>query len=85
MHAIHARSTRFHRSAAPTTGPYPWEQAHAAPEDRAVGLELELIELVARRQSMVDTYDGESQALDAEIDRTLNELGRITPAFPLAG
>lgn len=85
MHAIHARSTRSPRPAAPTTGPFPWEQAHAAPEDRAVGLELELIELVARRQSMVDTYDGEAEALDAEIDRTLGELGRIEPPFPLAG
>jgi len=85
MHAIHARSTRTPRPVPASQGPFPWEQGHAAPEDQAVGLELELIELVSRRQSMVDTYDGESQALDAEIDRTLAALGRITPALPLAG
>ncbi|QXC59212.1 hypothetical protein KSP35_12405 [Aquihabitans sp. G128] len=85
MHAIHARSTRSPRPTTADHGPFAWEVAHAAPEDRAVGLELELIELVARRQSMVDTYDGESEALDAEIERTLAELGNITPALPLAG
>lgn len=85
MHAIHARTD--HRSGQEpkaTSGPFPWEEAHAAPEDRAVGLELELIELVHRRTSILDEYDGEAQALDREIDQTLAQLGSITP-LPLAG
>lgn len=77
MHAIHPRTHEHHVD--PAAGPFPWEEAHAAPEDRAVGLELELIELVARRTSIADQHDGEAVALDAEIDRTLAELGSITP------
>ncbi|MCU1496234.1 MAG: hypothetical protein JWM47_187 [Acidimicrobiales bacterium] len=83
MHAIPARSTRTKPTIVVGSGPFPWEEAHAAPEDRAVGLELELIELVARRRALSRADDGEAALLDAEIDRTLAELGSIVP--PLAG
>lgn len=85
MHAIHARTDRTSTAQAPTTGPFPWEEAHAAPEDRAVGLELELIELVRRRGDIVDATSPEAQALDREIEATLTQLGQVTPALPLAG
>jgi hypothetical protein len=82
MHAIQVRTDRRQEHPA-AAGPFPWEEAHAAPEDRAVGLELELIELVSRRTNLTDDRDGEAQALDREIDLTLAELGSITP-FQLA-
>jgi hypothetical protein len=80
MHAIHARTHPLpEQEAKVTAGPFPWEEAHAAPEDQAVGLELELIELVQRRTSIPDENDGEAVALDREIDQTLTALGSITP------
>ncbi len=82
MHAIHPR-TQPH-VALPVTGPFPWEEGHAAPEDRAVGLELELIELVHRRENVRDDQPAKAEAIDAEIDRTLARLGDIAPALPLA-
>ena len=84
MHAIPARTVPGSFPEPPVTaGPFPWEEAHAAPEDRAVGLELELIELVARRTSMPDDNGGEARALDHEIDETLAALGAVA-ALPLA-
>ncbi|HEX2576471.1 MAG TPA: hypothetical protein VHK88_09000 [Aquihabitans sp.] len=84
MHAIHPRTHPAEHATA-SSEPFAWEEAHAAPEDRAVGLELELIELVARRKALVDEYGGEARALDAEIEHVLAELGSITTALPLAG
>ncbi len=78
MHAIHVRTQHAKPEAGPS-GPFPWEEAHAAPEDQAVGLELELIELVARRTSIADPADAEALALDVEIDQTLTRLGAIEP------
>ena len=64
--------------------PFPWEVAHAAPEDQAVGLELQLIELVARRRAIRDDADPEAATLDAEIEAVLGELGDLTPVMPVA-
>ena len=64
--------------------PFPWEVAHAAPEDQAVGLELQLIELVARRRAIRDDADTEAVRLDAEIEVLLGELGDLTSVMPVA-
>lgn len=83
MHAIHPRTTPVEHARTDGSGRFPWEAGHAAPEDRAVGLELELIELVARRNAIPDDNDGEARALDGQIDATLAELGSVNP-IPLA-
>ncbi len=49
----------------------PWVNGHASPEDRALGHELELIELL-RQRSEVD--DGTPEA--AEIDREIEDVRR---------
>lgn len=69
----------FHRHAGdePNT-PHPWEVAHAAPEDRALGLELELIELVRRRGGATAPEPAEAAKLDAEIERTLADLDEVS-------
>ncbi|CAN5838431.1 hypothetical protein BH23ACT2_BH23ACT2_15890 [soil metagenome] len=86
MHAVpFARSDQHQDGFAPADGPFPWEEAHAAPEDRAVGLELELIELVRRRDDIGDASDPEVVQIDREIDAVVAELGRVTPSLPLAG
>lgn len=64
--------------------PFPWEVAHAAPEDQAVGLELQLIELVARRRSIRDDADPEAILIDVEIEAVLTDLGDLTPTLPVA-
>jgi hypothetical protein len=78
MHAIQPRTHHAVRHP-DVVGPFPWEEAHAAPEDQAVGLELELIELVARRSAIVDPDSREARALDDEIDQTLTRLGSLEP------
>ena len=60
----------------PASATYAWEVPHASPEDRALGLELELIELVQQRRSSV-LADGEILALDRDIDGVLVELASI--------
>jgi hypothetical protein len=59
----------------PDTGEeYPWERPAVLPEDRAMGLELELIELGHER----DEAESEGQPtapIEAEIDDVLEELG----------
>ena len=82
MHAI--QPARHHRSTVAPAGPFPWEQAHAAPEDRAVGLELELIELVRRLEALADPAGLEAAALAAEIDLVHAELASVG-VLPLAG
>lgn len=67
-----------------TDTPFPWEVAHAAPEDQAVGLELQLIELVARRRSIRDDADPEAVFIEAEIELILDDLGDLTPTLPVA-
>lgn len=81
MHAIHPRRER-RSAAAVADGPFPWEQGIAAPEDRAVGIELELIELVHQREMIPDAADPEAIALDEAIDQTLERLGRVTTVLP---
>lgn len=77
MHAIQPRTNPVEHTDLTGAEPLPWEEAHAAPEDQAVGVELELIELVARRKS-IPTDDVEALALDQEIEETLARLGSIT-------
>jgi hypothetical protein len=49
----------------------PWEASHATPEDRALGLELELIELESRR-----VRDTDPAALEAEARDVLSALAQ---------
>lgn len=65
--------------------PHPWEQAHAAPADRAVGLELELIELVHRRGTGEAPADATTVEVDAQIDQVLADLAEVAQGFPIAG
>ena len=50
-----------------------WGDGHAAPEDRAVGLELELIELVRQRDELLAGHP-EIARLDAQIATVQKEL-----------
>lgn len=68
---------QLRRHAAPA--PFPWEIGHAAPEDQALGLELELIELNRRRRAIRDPRDAEAIALDTEINAVLDALGTVHP------
>lgn len=63
--------------------PFPWEIGHASPDDRAMGLELELIELVRRRGEAV-AGSSVADLLDREIDRTVAELDELTDGLPVA-
>lgn len=48
-----------------------------SPEDHAVGLELQLIELVERRErALVQERQGDADRIQAEIDRIQEELAR---------
>ena len=50
-------------------------QPMSTPEDHAVGLELELIELVERRErALIQQRKGDAERIQAEIDRTQEEL-----------
>lgn len=63
----------------------PWVNGHAAPEDQALGLELELIELVRQRTEAVG--DGNKVAtdrLDAEIDGVVHELAAVAATIRAA-
>lgn len=57
---------------------FPWAAPHAAPEDRAVGYELELIELVRRRDLVADAEGAHARELDAEIAEVLVELAEVS-------
>jgi hypothetical protein len=52
----------------------PWTEGHAPPADRAVGLELELIDLVAKRDHV---WGHERVEIDQEIGEVIDELARI--------
>lgn len=57
----------------PTPAPFPWQQPRACHDDRAMGLELELIELVRCREESV--ADGAStDRLDDQIDDVMAAL-----------
>lgn len=77
MQAIQLADRKRRPTVIPDSGPYPWESTHAAVEDKALGLELELIELVRRRNDIPDAADPDARILDAEIDWLLAELGQI--------
>lgn len=58
---------------------FPWEEGRACGPDRALGLELELIELVHAR----DGADGDEAALiDRQIDATMADLAAEAAAAP---
>ena len=60
----------------PTTVPqprFPWEEGRACREDRAMGLELELIELVQRRRSAA-AHGDPVERLDDQIDEVMSDL-----------
>lgn len=61
---------------------HPWQQAHAAPADRAVGMELQLIELNHRRNT---TDEAEIRAVDAEIVEVIAELADLDQQLAAAG
>ncbi|HWJ61048.1 MAG TPA: hypothetical protein VNS19_03685 [Acidimicrobiales bacterium] len=61
------------KPATPTHEPFPWQDGHACHEDRAMGLELELIELVRRRDAAVEAQEPVEQ-VDREIDAVMAEL-----------
>lgn len=76
-----------HHAKVNPTGPdtAPWQSGHAAPEDQALGLELELIELVRQRAEAVG--DGNSvtvDRLDADIDGVLHELAAVAATIQAA-
>jgi len=54
----------------------PWSEGHASPEDRALGLELELIELERRRGEVADGSPAAAD-LDAEIDEVRRDLVEV--------
>ncbi len=60
----------------------PWVSGHAAPEDRALGLELELIELRLRRADVRDE-SADASALDSEIMAVTAELSSLDAPFEL--
>ncbi|MEO6628031.1 MAG: hypothetical protein ABIP03_05620 [Aquihabitans sp.] len=63
----------------------PWQSGHAAPEDQALGLELELIELV-RQRSEAESESNRIVAdrLDTEIDGVLHELAAVAATIRAA-
>ena len=54
-----------------------WADGHAAPEDRALGLELELIELQRRRDELAPDHP-ENGRIDREVAEVLDELVAVT-------
>ena len=54
----------------------PWTDGHASPEDRALGYELELIELI-RRRGEVEDGSRDAAALDSEIAAVRKELEEV--------
>ena len=76
----------FHRrTPAEGSSLHPWEAPHAAPEDRAVGLELELIELVHRRDEVSEHNDLERERLDGEIAQVVQDLDAVSSQIGALG
>lgn len=61
----------------------PWTDGHASPEDRALGYELELIEL-ERRRSEVEEGSPEAAELDDEIEAVRDDLVAVASMPDLA-
>jgi hypothetical protein len=53
---------------------YPWQRPAVLPEDRAMGLELELIEL-GHELDETESEGGPTAPIEAEMDEVLQELG----------
>lgn len=62
--------------------PAAWADGHAAPEDRAVGLELELIELHRRRDELAPDHP-EVERIDREVAQVVEELVAVTAEVDL--
>ena len=60
------------------------ETVHAPPADRALGLELELIELV-RQQDEAGPHHPKSRRLQVEIDAVLDQLVELSWTMAPAG
>jgi hypothetical protein len=58
---------------------YPWEVGHASEEDRAMGLELELIEL-QRTRELAEEHGEAVDPIEEEITEVLGELADAVPA-----
>jgi hypothetical protein len=65
-----------------TDEPAPWTDGHASPEDRALGFELELIELERRRRE-VSHEGGDLAPLEAEMAQVRAELAAVTGMIDL--
>lgn len=61
---------------------HPWQQAHAAPADQAVGLELQLIELNHRRAT---ADEAQIRVVDAEIAQVIAEMAELDQQLAAAG
>lgn len=83
MLAFHAPS-HHDQADAEASNVHPWQEGHAAPEDRAVGLELQLIELVHRRDEAQDQGDIADPSLASEIASVLDQLAEIELELPAA-
>jgi hypothetical protein len=57
----------------PPPPPFPWQRGRACHEDRAMGLELELTELV-RRRDLAEADGLPTQALEAQIEDVMADL-----------
>jgi len=60
---------------------FPWEEGRACPEDRALGIELELIELVHQRE----VADADRDVVHVrEIDDTMDDLVAVAASAAAA-
>ena len=67
----------------PPTPSFPWQRARACHDDRAMGLELELIELVRRRK--VAAHEGvPTDVLEREIEEVMAALAAEAASDPLS-
>jgi hypothetical protein len=64
------------------SAPASWADGHAAPEDRALGLELELIELQRRREELAPDHP-EVERIDREVAQVMEELVAVTAEVDL--
>lgn len=62
------------------TGDYPWEHGRTLPEDRALGLELELIELEHEREEAA-SEGGPTEPIEDDIVEVLDELEEAVEAI----
>ncbi len=64
---------------------FPWEEGRACPEDRALGIELELIELVHQREvADADRDVVHVREIDEQIDATMDDLVAVAASAAAA-